>query len=453
MKRINLKNSFLRSLTVLASGSLIAQGVLAFSQIVFAKIFTPEALGIYAFLLSLPTAFVGVICGRYDLPLVYEEDEKKVYPLIKLNVLINLIFSTVIMIVDAIYLYFFKPDYARFLWMLPAIWVFLVAYGLTNTLNSYNNRYRDYKMITKMYVARTLAQCLGSVFLGLIFVTLLKNKGEMLSVALLMIPHCLGMLFGVFTQGKGMLQHKNEIIHASKKELLAVAKKHIKQPILSGPAIFANSFSYSLMTMIVEGFGKACAGYYSISNKLLGMPISLISGNISKVYMEEASKEYNKTGKFKKAFNRTFLFLIALAIPMFLCMYFLAPPVCAWLFGGDWIEAGRYIKILSLMFTVRFVITALSPGLYACRKQQLELILQGMLLVVTIIAGAVSSAMSYRIEDFLLLVGVLRSAVMLCHIMVVFVCSRGWKSIRLKELSGEPAQAAGDDSDSSASDR
>ena len=425
-KKMNLReNTFLKSLTVLATSSLAAQVILALHQILLARVFTAESLGVYNFLLAVPMAFVGVICGRYDLAIVYEEDEKKVFPLVKLNVLVNVLVSFLVTVGYIIYVVFFKKDYIGDLYLFPFLFLYMAAYGLTNTLNAYNNRYKDYKMIAKMYFVRTLAQCLGMAIPGVIMVYFLKM--ENLSVPILIIPYCIGMFFGVFTQGKFLFQNRKEIAAVPMKTVLETAGIHKKQPLLSAPAIFANSFSYSLMTMISEGFGKACAGYYSISTRLLGMPISLISGNLSKVYMEEASKEYNETGGYKRAFDRTFKFLIVIAVPMFFCMYFLAPVLCGIVLGEEWVVAGEYIKALSVMFTFRFVSTALSPGLYACRKQQTEFIVQALLLAVTVAAGILTKIWNMDIISFLYVVGAARSAVMLFQIIMVFVYSRGKK--------------------------
>ncbi len=429
------------SLTILASGSLIAQAMTALEQVFLTRIFSAEALGIYAFLISFPHACVGIICGRYDLALVYEEDENKILALVKLNFVINLLLSTILSVGYLVYLVFYT-EYQQFAYLVPAVFIYLISYGLTNTLNSYNNRHGEYNMITKMHMLRTFAQCFGTVFLGLIFVILLHIDSLQISVPVLVFPYCVGMLLGIFTQGKGLLSRYKELKVITGKELWEVAKKHKKQPLVSAPAIFANNASYSLITISINNFyDAAVAGYYSISTKLLGMPISLISSNMSKVFMEQAAKEYNATGKFTKAFNKTFGFLVAMAVPMFLCMYFLAPPVCAWLFGGDWVIAGEYIKILAMMFTFRFVATALSPGLYVCRKQFSELTIQVAFLLVTAFAAIISYVYAFDVEQFLWAMSISRSLVLVGLVFMVFYYSRGYGAKAQKHfvIKGEEA--------------
>lgn len=427
MKRKFLRGEFLKSLTILTGGSCLAQLVLALVHIVTAKAFCAEILGIYSFLISIPSAFIGVVCGRYDLSIVYEEDEKAVFPLIKLNVLLNLFISTVAIVGNAVYIGIFKQEYLRYWWTLPLLWAYLVAYGLTNTLNAYNNRNKEYKSITKMHLFRVIAQNAPPLLVGAYLLMFCHRKTEhaILGVCILLIPYCLGMLCGIYTQGKTLFSHFREILKIPHDKIRQIAKKHIKQPLLSAPAIFANSYSYSHMSLLIENYGTTCLGYYSLSSKLLGMPISLISGNISKVFFEEASREYNQTGRFRHSFHKTFLFLFVLAVPLFFCMRYLAPPVCVLVFGNDWSVAGEYIRILAWMFTCRFVSTALSVGLYVCRKQGTELFLQCLLLAVTVAAGIIAFSCQFSVTQFLRLVGALRAGVLILDVLVVFLCAYG----------------------------
>ena len=94
-----------------------------------------------------------------------------------------------------------------------------------------------------------------------------------------------------------------------------------------------------------------------------------MSGNVSKVFFQEASDEYLKTGKYDKAYKKTFFFLFVLAFPMGVIMYFLSPWECGVFFGESWVVAGEYIRILTPYYMCRFVGTALSPGFFICQKQ------------------------------------------------------------------------------------
>lgn len=426
---MNLSNNhFIKSIVTLLTGSFVSIIFLAIQHIALPYIFTPDELGIKAVILAIPTACIGIVCGRFDLPIVYEEDESRIPALLKLNFICNLFFSAVITLICTIYFLFIKKGYSSYWYTLPAIFIYLAAYGATLTLNGYNNRYRDYKTISKMYALRSGAQSLLPVILGLILVTWMKLS--YLSVAILVVPYCLGAAFGLYSQGKGLLSRREAILNASRREICVEAKKHIRQLTMSSPAILANGLSYSLITIMVSAlYGESITGYYSLSVTLLGLPITLISGNMSKIYMRDAAKEYEETGGFEHTFKKHFLVLSAIAVPMFFCLYFLAPPLCAWMFGKKWLVAGEYIKALALMFSFRLVSTALSPGLYICKKQLAELILQIAFLCVTATVGIVSYILNLEPLAYMRILGGARSFVMLVMIYVIYRCSHCKKDL------------------------
>ena len=415
--------TYFKSVSVLTIGSVVSVFFLLLQHLLLPFIFTPEELGIKQVILAVPSAFIAMLCGRYDLCLVYEDDEKNMPGLVKLNLTVNLVLSSAATVITFLYFVFFKQACIKYWYLLPAIWIYFIAYGLTLILNSYNNRYKEYGMIAKMHAIRVAAQCLGTIVFGLIFVFWLK--WSFLSVPILVVPYCIGMAVGLRSQGKGLFSRRKEILAADRAAVSGIAKKHIRQPLLSAPAIFANSFSYSLITMMTNGlYDDATTGYYSLSITLLGLPITLIAGNMSKVYMRDASSEYERTGGFKRAFNKNCLVLTAIAIPMFFAMFFLAPPVCLWIFGDKWLVAGEYIKALALMFSFRFVSTALSPGLYVCKKQLAELIVQVLFVIVTALTGLFAFLFNWSAIVFLWVLGFARSAVMLFQIMIVWYYSR-----------------------------
>lgn len=424
MKRSFLKNSkFFQSLMVLVGGSLTAQIVLAVQQPFLTRIFSAESLGIYSYLMAIPQTFISILCARYDAAIVYEKDDKKVFCLIKLCFIIVLILGVLITVIYAAYLLLFSKEYVKYLYLMPAICLYLISYGITNILNAYNNRNGEYKLISSMYVMRTMCQCLGVLVPGFIFISVFHF--HWLSVPVLIIPYCLGMFFGLMTQSKTLREHKNDILSCSKEEVKLAARLHKKQPLFSMPALFANSLSYSVITVAIEAlFSTKTLGYYSVSTRLLGMPLSLISGNVSRIYMEEASNEYARTGGYRKAFRKSFLFLLTLAILMVLVMYFLAPPICELLFGSGWYVAGVYIKILAVMFGMRFIATAMSQSLSICEKQQYELFIQIFLVSAALLSSLLTVIFDYTIEQFLLCVCILKSVGFVLDIAVVYYFSK-----------------------------
>ena len=89
-------NSFFRSIATLMSGTIVAQ-VIAFAiSPLMTRLYSEEQIGEYTLLLTVVTMFGSVICGRYDMAIVGESDEKCMFSLVKLSFWITLVLSAIV---------------------------------------------------------------------------------------------------------------------------------------------------------------------------------------------------------------------------------------------------------------------------------------------------------------------------------------------------------------------
>ena len=409
-----MKNSkFLSSVTTLTSGSVIAQLLTLLCAPILTRLFTPAEMGSYTYLISFVAIFMGVINGKYDMAVVIEREERNVYALIKLSLIIGAVFT----ILGTLIFVAYNVITSKSLYVDDVLFVVLVlvSYALINVLTAYNNRQREYKVMATVNIIRTGCQNIGAVLLGLVH---LGKTG-------LIIPYVIGQYLGVNKQGKTLKEHWHEIRGISKAELKHVLIKHKSQPMFSAPAALANSFSYSSITIFLNTlFGEALVGFYSISVRLLGLPLALISGNVSKVFFESAAKEHADTGQFYAAFRKVFLFQLMLAIPIVIVMYYLGPPICAFVFGKEWRVAGEYIQILAPMFGIRFIVTSLSPSFIISNKQSYDFLLQLLFVISSLICFLVSRYHKLPVEAYLTIISVLFSIVYLVYLTIIYYYSK-----------------------------
>ena len=405
------KSSFFKAVLLLSSGSIIAQCIRAAATPVLTRIYSPETLGIYTYLISISAIFMWVANLRYEIAIVTDREDSHIFPLIKLSFIIGVLVSIVAALGFGLYFYVKGK---------PIIWAVLllfniVAYSITNVLTAYNNRNKEYKLISSMYVVRTATQYVLAIVLGLLSPV----------SWFLLIPYVLGEYAGITRQSKSLKGHISNVVHTPRMGLLNVATIHKKQPFFSTPALLANSLSYSLITIFIESlFGLETVGYYSISVSLLGLPLAVIGGNISKVFVQRASSEYSLDGTFKHTFNKTFVVLLSFAVPMVLVMYFFATPLCKVIFGKEWAISGAFIMILAPMFGVRFITSALSPAFTIVKKQQVELFLQGLFLLSNLISYFITKYLGLGIEGFLSIVSGLFSLAYIVYLLFIFLYSR-----------------------------
>ncbi|SEN29322.1 Membrane protein involved in the export of O-antigen and teichoic acid [Terribacillus saccharophilus] len=387
-----LKGNFLKSIVTLTSGSIVAQLITLLAAPILTRFYSPKELGVYALVLTAESLFASVICGRYDVSIVSEADEEKIYPIVKVCFFITILFSMLASAGYGIYLFNRENPYDDSISIVFFIFVMLFLSGFIKIAESYNNRYKEYKVMTSVYVLRTSIQNVGSIILGFL-------KSGVLG---LLMPHALGLIFGLKRQTKTLANNKEKIVNSSINQMYNVIKLHYRQPLYSAPAVFANRFSYSSIGLFVESmYGLTVLGFYWISYKALGLPLTVMSNNIAKVFYQQASREFDSTGRFKKSFNKTSLFLLIIAIPMVLALYFLAPPAFKIVFGDGWEQAGVYVKILAPMFGIRLIVNTVSYGLQVARKQSIELVLQLLFVVASILCFLIAKSYGFNIENYL----------------------------------------------------
>ena len=401
------KSSFLKSIIILATGSFIAQIIAVACSPILTRIYSPEDMGIFTSIISLTAIFMGVINARYDMSIVTEKEDSNVMPLLQLSFIIGGVvtfFSTIGLGVAVHY------QGLSAVWILY-VFLILLSYAIINPLTAYNNRLKEYKVISKTYTLRKAIQNLGAIIAGVFTKT---GHG-------LILPYVIGQYLGIDSQSKALRSRKKELFSIDKENVIEVAKLHKNQPLFSLPAQLANSLSYSLITVFVTNlFGLATVGYYAISVKLLGLPLALISGNISKVFVERASVEYKQTGGYRYAFYKTLWILLSISIPMVIILYIVSPTLCEWFLGKGWGVSGDYIRILAPMFGVRFVTSALSPALIIVNKQKFEFLLQLLFLLFNLASYIVAKVFNLDIAGFLIIVNLLFSFAYALYLFMVF---------------------------------
>ncbi|WP_158233017.1 MULTISPECIES: lipopolysaccharide biosynthesis protein [unclassified Sporosarcina] len=409
------KNGFIQSIMVLAKGSIISQLIVVLTAPIITRLFTPNDIGMYTYILSVFFIFMPIINGRYDMSIVTEKKFLNVIALIKLSLYICAIASLVISI--GLYFYFEQKFFNSKESFYMSIYLFLLLFsgGVINILNSYNNRHREYKLISSVIVFRSLAQNIGAVFLGIVKLDLLG----------LLISYLAGQFLGIKKQSIHLKTHLKDILKVPKSQLLWVSKVHYRQPYYSVPAIFLNNFSFFSITFFLGSlYGMAQVGFYSISIRILGLPLSVISGNVSKVFFESAAREYEEEGNFFKSFKKATIFLVLIAIPMMIIMYTVIPKLTILIFGENWGESGVYIKALALMYSIRFIVSTLTPGLIVAQKQKIELYLQILFAVSSIFTYFIAKTCSLDIMKYLSMLNISFSLVYVIYYFVILKYSK-----------------------------
>lgn len=408
------KSKVLLPVAQLAGGSVAAQLITVLVSFATARIYAPEMFGAYTLLLTAVNLFSPILSLRYDYSIVVAKEEE-VHPLVAASFLIML--GLVALLSAGLVFYFrgvaeIRERLGGFAYLVIPVLLFS---GLVNLLTNYNNRYREYGIISSTQVLRTFVKNACYILFGLLRAN---------SVSLL-LSEAVGSVLGVSRQSRRLRAHWQQIRQVRWEEARQALVRYRNQPLYSAPAQLLNSASYSLLNFaLTDLFGLAVFGYYSLSYRILTLPMTIISANVAKVFFQQAGQEKRTRGHYRAAFRRMALGLTAVAVPLLLFLLFLAPRVFGVFYGEKWEEAGVFVQIMAPLFCVRFVVASLTSGLIISSRQRLEMLMQGLFLAALGLVYLLARRLNWSARECLAGVTALYSLVYLLYFMVLYRLSR-----------------------------
>lgn len=386
--------SFGRNVVTLMTGTTVAQAIPIAISPILTRLYSPSDFGLLALFVSLTSICGSVANGRYELAIVLPVKDEEAINITALCVLIAAFFSIVLLAVvlifhDYIVVKLGNPDLALWLYFVPLA-VFLV--GLFNALNYFHVRTKKYKDIANATVNKSIATAATQLFLGF------AKAGS----SGLVLGQMVSYITGNTVLSKNILKEKILLKSVNKTEIKRLAARYADFPKYSMWSILANTLAYNLVNVFISYlFGAAVLGFYSIGNRVLGAPSSLVGTSFGQVFMQRATEEKNKTGSATNIFLKTSKTLLLIGLPPFILLYFIMEDLFAFVFGPEWRIAGTYAKIMLPLFFVRFFISPLSVLNSVFEKQQISFTWQISLLITTLATIIIGITCDMKIESFI----------------------------------------------------
>jgi O-antigen/teichoic acid export membrane protein len=135
--------------------------------------------------------------------------------------------------------------------------------------------------------------------------------------------------------------------------------------------------SGQMPTLILSSFfGPMVTGYYSLTQRVLAGPSSIISVAVGDVFRQRASEDMVHRGNCREIYISTFKVLAAFSLPTYAIVGLFAPGLFSFVFGERWNTSGRYAQILSPFFMLSFSASILSRTMYIAQKQKQDMLWQ-----------------------------------------------------------------------------
>jgi O-antigen/teichoic acid export membrane protein len=165
----SLKNSeFVSNVSLLAAGSLMAQSINILSAPIQTRLYSPENFAIFGIYTAILSSLVPAVGGRYEVASVVVKEEKEGLGLYALSIWTALLISTFIFLAFI----FWQHELVQILgaqslgiwWYFLPFAIFFTA--LNSSVTHFENRQKNYKLITKVLIIQTSVVTLFLIILG-----------------------------------------------------------------------------------------------------------------------------------------------------------------------------------------------------------------------------------------------------------------------------------------------
>ncbi|WP_085832973.1 lipopolysaccharide biosynthesis protein [Clostridium merdae] len=388
-------NHFLKDVAVLSSGTAAAQLIPFLFLPLLSRLYGPELQGVYGIYVSITSITQQIACFRYDYAVVVVDSDEEAGGAFVLSAALAVLFSALI----GLAIWPFIPSLGaalrltggaeNTLWMVP-LTTFIC--GLTTALNYYNVRFEKYKVISISNIIRVSVMVVSQIGLALL------GAGYWGLI--------IGQFLSFFFGNLRMLMTLKGRIHRSMfclSFLKKVARKNMAYPKYMLPSAIANNLAINMMGVFTQmNYGVVMNGYYSLINRLLAQPLTLVSSAVSQVFLRGASVDKHDGQKLSKTFSTVTKWLLIVSIFPFGILLLWGEPIISRFLGEEWTPMAEYLRYLIPLFMVRFVVTPLTNSAIALGRQKATMVWQFFLLAVVIIPSLLTFVIPMSYTQYLL---------------------------------------------------
>ncbi|MGG1514133.1 oligosaccharide flippase family protein [Paenibacillus oryzisoli] len=361
-------DQFMRNVVILARGTVLSQVIILVTLPLLTRLYSPADFGIFSVYISIISIVLVIVSLSYEIAIPLPDNDRIASSLVKLSLLLCVIIS----IVGGIGFYLLHAQLSRWLDeqdMQNYVWLFalsLFGAGCHQILNLWSVRKEYFNQLSRTKFMQSISQVSSQFLLSF------TSWGALG----LIIGELLGRVTGVHSQWKLWRKDvQRDNLRSTWMEMKDSAHRYRRFPLLSSWSNILNSIGLYLPNIILAAlYGPVIAGLFTMGQRFLGAPITLISLSINQVYMSEFAICLNQNpSKIYSLFKGTVKKALILGIIIIGGVVIFAPMLFHYLFGDAWERSGHFMRIISIMYLSQFIATSVGATLSVMERQDLHL--------------------------------------------------------------------------------
>ena len=378
-------SGLLRATFTLLMGGALAQLVPLLLGPVLARLFTPQAFGVFTTFSTVAATVAVVACGRYEFALPMARDEDEAAVLLALCVRIGLLVLVLSVPLAAL---LNMTGHLPLPWLLPLA---VAAAGALQLLIMWSNRAQRFRALAISRVLQYGGAALLQVALGVaLWGAAREPAGGEAAWALVIAPVISGVLAMLVLVQPAPAGGWRALLPARahpgmQQAMRQVAVKFRDFPLLNTPHAFLGALQDALaVAMLVAFSGHAAAGFWGLGLRYLKAPATLVGSAVSQaLYPRLAGAQ---PADAQRAVRQIMALLGAVALGLMLVLMVAGPWLFRLVFGAAWQEAGELARALAPYIAVHFVAAPLAVVTMAWKAQRWALLLSIVGQIVFLIA-------------------------------------------------------------------
>ena len=362
----------------MVSATTIAQAIPIVVAPLLTRIYSPEEFGLFAIYIAI-TTIIGVFAtGRYALAIMLPKEDASAANLMWLSIIIALTVALITLIVvhfgaNVLGSMAGLDELGEVIYLIP-VSVFLL--GLFQALNFWNNRRKEFRRLAFFRVTQGVSIGALQLLIGFLFYSSSGLiVGFVIGQALAMVA-----LFAIVWSRDRVVS-----VNINSQAMFSSALVYKKFPLFSTWGALFDSLAIQMpIFVLTRFFSTAVSGMFSLTFRILNLPISLIAGSLSQVLFQKIVEIREKNPTYLNAYIlRIFFYLLVATLPFTAVVFFWGEELFSLVFGSQWDLAGRIAEWMVFAVAIRLCVSPLSTVLALDHNVKLGFMWQAIYFVTT----------------------------------------------------------------------
>ncbi|HRL36723.1 MAG TPA: oligosaccharide flippase family protein [Ottowia beijingensis] len=352
----------LRATFTLLTGGALAQLVPLLLGPVLARLFSPEAFGLFTAFATIAASVAVVACARYEyaLPMAHDDAEAAALLSLALRIWVGVVALSV-----PLAWVLHAAGRLAVAWALP---LSVAATGLLQLLMMWSNRAEAYGALAASRFVQYAGAALLQVALGW-WLWRGSAAGADAAWALVLGPVIAVALAAPLLARTAPAGGWSALWRVPGHAMRSVARRYRDFPLLNTPHAFLGALQDALaVALLIAWSGEAAAGFWGLALRYLKAPATLVGTAVSQALYPRLTQ--STPAEAQRAVRQVMALLGALALVLMLVLLLVGPWLFATVFGAQWRDAGELARALAPYIAAHFVAAPLAVVTMAWQSQR-----------------------------------------------------------------------------------